>query len=198
MKAALLLLSLATCLPGAKNLIEVSDPVRDYTLRIARYHETDAPDVTDLLRTVHLVRFRADLNADGLQDMAVSDTMSWMKNEGGDWWLYLRQTNGLFVPCGKPLHFHPLAIHVSPQGQGQARITCYHRIDAASGVLAAYLLADSEWTALSRRVIRPADNPGDNREYQRFFEHLLQNPVSEFCVLADYLVNAGCLWKKGY
>ena len=183
---------------GGQQSGEVDDPVLDHARRIGQYDKPEDPSNAELLQTVHLVRFRADFNADGLDDVAVSDTMGWMKNEGGDWWLYLRNENGRYTLFKQPLHFHPLAIHVEPRQKGQARITCYHRIDGEHGVLVVRTLSGSEWTELSRKTMRPKGNPADKREYESLFGRLYRHPVSEFCVLGDYLNDKNCSWEKGY
>jgi len=181
---------------GEQQRVEVDDPVQDYARRINQYYKPDDPSTAELLQTVHLVRFRADFNGDGQEDTAVSDTAGWMKNEGGDWRLYLRYDNGRYTLFKQELHFHPLAIHL--EQKGQARITCYHRIDMESGALVVYTLSGSEVTELNRKVMKPEGNPEDEREYQRLFGQLYRNPASEFCVLGDYLEDKNCHWEKGY
>lgn len=174
---------------------EIKDPIREYTTSIKHQLTTNS----NLLKSIRLIRFEADFNTDGLMDIAVSDTYegAW-GNAGGEWQLYLQTNTGNYIPVSRPIFFHPLAIHIKPVKKGHSQITVYIRSSVAEGSLIQYDFSDNNLKQLGTRLMKSNESEADKKEYERLFGHLYSSPVSEFCMLWDYLEANTCEWRKGY
>ncbi len=176
---------------------ETSDPVHEYARRIGQVLDPHNASDREILASLRLIRFVADFNGDGLADVALSNSLGW-GNAGGEWDLYLQVKGGRYAQCRQPIFFHPLAIHLAALKGGGVRLTVYSRLDARSGSLVEYRLNGCDRALQGRRRVRPQDDRGDEMEYQRLFGPLRKKPLSEYCLLAEFLADKGCAWKKGY
>jgi hypothetical protein len=195
--AALLILP-AFLYAARADIKEITDPIKDYTTAL-RHQLNGHASEEELIKSIRLIRFVADFNADGLTDVAVSDTYdgAW-GSAGGEWQLYLQRKSGSYIPVGRPIFFHPLAIHIKPIEKGNSQITVYIRSNVAEGSLIQSEFSDKPVKQLGTRIMKPNVNEADKKEYEKLFGHRYNSPVSEFCMLSDYLEANTCKWRKGY
>ncbi len=183
----------------ASGITEVSDPVADYAMKVGREF-TPAKDSlhAEVLKNIRLVRFIADFDSDGIEDIAVSDTYNgaW-GNAGGEWQIYLRKRNGKYVHFKETIFFHPLAINIEKIKKGLSKITIYGRHNASEGDLIVYHMTSKGMRTVKCKTIKPVENKADEDDYQQLFGRLYKEQISEVCMLADYL-KYNCNWRKGY
>ena len=143
-----------------------------------------------------IARFVADFNNDWLKDMAIADAPC--GNGGCEWRLYLQDKKGGYH-YKEDIFFHPLAISIQPLKRGTSRIITYHRGNAEGGILVESMLSDHGMTQSDFRTIQPGieSHEQDRRDYDTLFGKLLHDPVSEYCLVTDYLRD-NCGWNKGY
>ena len=181
--SALLLAVFVSAATGAERL---ADPTKAFV-------EGFDPSGNDFLanvpeRTV-LLRVRADLDGDGFQDLALSDSSTW-GNAGGQWLLFRGQADGAYVYWGT-LFFSPGSAAL----RGRGELTVYVRTSATRGTLETYRLTATSITKIASRAMN-LEAPGDRQRYDAMLasgEHL---PV-EFCKLIDYRREPVTCWQPG-
>src|SRR5690348_6273736 len=124
--AAALLLA-ATAASAADRL---ADPIKAF---VEGYDPSDNDFLANVPERTVLLRIRADLDGDGRQDLAVSDSSTW-GNAGGQWLLFHAQPDGTYAYWGT-LFFSPGAARSRPSTQ---ELTVYMRTSASRGSLAMY------------------------------------------------------------
>src|SRR5215470_2182051 len=109
-------------------------------------------------RTV-LLRIRADLDNDGIADLALSESSTW-GNAGGQWLLFRGQADGSYVYWGT-LFFSPGSTAL----RGRGELTVYVRTSATRGTLETYRLTATSITKIASRAVN-LEEPRDRQHYE--------------------------------
>ena len=139
-------------------------------------------------RTV-LLRVRADLDGDGREDLALSDSSTW-GNAGGQWLLFRGQSDGTYVYWGT-LFFAPASAALGTQGE----LTVYVRTSVSRGKLEMYRLTATGITKVSAMAVN-LEEPRDRQHYETALKSGNRLAV-EFCKLMDYRSQPATCWRPG-
>ena len=135
-------------------------------------------------RTV-LLRIRADLDNDGIADLALSESSTW-GNAGGQWLLFRGLADGRYVYWGT-LFFSPGSAAVRPLERGLSELTLTVRMSATRGSVQVY-------RATSQGIIRVSERAVD-------LANVLLPPTGtlpvEYCKLLEYRRDPATCWRPG-
>ena len=190
MMRRLLLVALLPLVAGAALAAErLADPTRAFV-------EGYDPSSNDFLanapeRTV-LLRIRADLDGDGHEDLALSDSSTW-GNAGGQWLLFHGEAGGEYAYWGT-LFFSPgvAALRTTP---GTGELTVYVRTSASRGALETHRLTPAGITRASGEAL-DLERPRERERYEGALAAGARLPV-EFCKLLDYRRDPRGCWRPG-
>ena len=140
-----------------------------------------------------LLRMRADLDNDGIADLALSESSTW-GNAGGQWLRFRGQAGGGYVYWGT-LFFSPGAAAVRPLERGVSELTLSVRLSATRGSVQVYRATSQGISRVSERAV-DLDQP---RDHDR--AHALRPPPSplpvEYCKLLDFRRDPATCWRPG-
>ncbi len=139
-------------------------------------------------RTV-LFRVRADLDGDGRQDLALSDSSTW-GNAGGQWLLFRGQPDGAYVYWGT-LFFALGSAALRDQGE----LTVYVRTNVSRGALETYRLTAAGIAKIATTAV-DLEEPQSRQRYETALKSGNRLPV-EFCKLIDYRSQPATCWRPG-
>jgi hypothetical protein len=183
LSSALLLLALVSAAIGAERL---ADPTRAF---VEGYDPSSNDFFANVPERTVLLRVRADLDGDGRQDLALSESSTW-GNAGGQWLLFRGQADGNYAYWGT-LFFAPGSAALLGRGE----LTVYVRIGASRGTLATYRLTATGITKIATRTMN-LEEPGDRQRYDAMLSSGERLPV-EFCKLIDYRRQPASCWQPG-
>lgn len=143
-------------------------------------------------RTV-LLRIRADLDNDGIADLALSESSTW-GNAGGQWLLFRGQADGRYVYWGT-LFFSPGAAAVRPLERGVSELTLYVRLSATRGSVQVYRATSQGLSRVSERAV-DLDQPRDHDRANALRPPTSPLPV-EYCKLLDFRQEPATCWRPG-
>lgn len=169
----------------------IDDPIR--------YFASPYADTTEDGKTIDniMVRLVLDLDNDGLVDVALSDSYKW-GNAGGYWEFFLQRDDHKYYHVGSVL-LHPDAFRIEPVRRGVSRLLVYIRDGAGVGDLNEYeISADSVAFISTSRLYTGQGNPTGEKEYQRLFGYLRDNPLCECITMYGYLKDSTLPWHPGY
>jgi len=184
---AALLLVLAASAAGAERL---ADPTRAF---VEGYDPSGNDFLANVPERTVLLRVRADLDGDGREDLALSDSSTW-GNAGGQWLLFRSQADGAYAYWGT-LFFAPGAAALRVVAPRVGELTTYVRTGGAKGTLQTHRLTAG---GLGRRATAPLDLDvaGDRERYAAALAAGAPLPV-EFCKLLDYRREPATCWHPG-
>ena len=183
LRFACLLLVFVSAATGAERL---ADPTKSF---VEGYDPSGQDFLANVPERTVLLRVRADLDGDGWQDLALSDSSTW-GNAGGQWLLFRGQADGAYVYWGT-LFFAPGSTALLGRGE----LTVYVRTSAARGTLETYRLTATGITKIASRAMN-LEEPGDNQRYDAVLKSGKRLPV-EFCKLIDYRREPVSCWQPG-
>ena len=183
LRSACLLLVFVSAVTGAERL---ADPTKSF---VEGYDPSGKDFLANVPERTVLLRVRADLDGDGWQDLALSDSSTW-GNAGGQWLLFRGQADGAYVYWGT-LFFAPGSTALLGRGE----LTVYVRTSAARGTLETYRLTATGITKIASRAMN-LEEPGDNQRYDAVLKSGKRLPV-EFCKLNDYRREPVSCWQPG-
>ena len=143
-------------------------------------------------RTV-LLRIRADLDNDGIADLALSESSTW-GNAGGQWLLFRGQADGRFVYWGT-LFFSPGSAAVRPLERGVSELTLYGRMSATRGSVQVYRATSQGIIRVSERAV-DLDPPSEHDRVNALLPPTGRLPV-EYCKLLEYRRDPATCWRPG-
>ena len=139
-------------------------------------------------RTV-LLRVRADLDGDGREDLALSDSSTW-GHAGGQWLFFRGQSDGTYVYWGT-LFFAPGSATLGTHGE----LTVYVRTSVSRGKLEMYRLTATGITKISATVVN-LEEPRDHQRYETVLRSGNRLAV-EYCKLMEYRSQPATCWRPG-
>ena len=143
------------------------------------------------------VVIETDFNCDGKKDLALSNGSEW-GNAGGDWGIYIRQSDGRFRYAGSAF-FHPLAFHIERAGDQTALMTVYQRAGGGDGSLVTYKITKNSVKQLSSERFRPSENKPDSpnhKRYEEMFSGLREHPLHRLYTSSEIVVDGQFATKK--
>jgi hypothetical protein len=143
-------------------------------------------------RTV-LLRIRTDLDGDGIEDLALSDSSTW-GNAGGQWLLFRGPHDKSFVYWGT-MFFSPGTAVIRPLGRGESELLLYVRTSVSRGMLEVYRVTSGTITRLSQMPL-DLERPRDHERYDALFRSGRKLAV-EHCKLLEYRREAASCWRPG-
>lgn len=143
-------------------------------------------------RTV-LLRIRADLDNDGVDDLALSDSSTW-GNAGGQWLLFHGRPDGSYVYWGT-LFFSPDAAAVRSLAPGTSEMALYVRMGVSRGTVQVYRVTSYEISRVSELSL-DLERASDRERYDSLLRSEHPFPV-EYCKLLEYRRDAANCWKPG-
>lgn len=183
---ALLVLAAAVAVAGDR----LTDPTRAF---VEGYDPTGNDFLANVPERTVLLRVRADLDNDGIEDLALSDSSTW-GNAGGQWLLFRGHPDGGYVYWGT-LFFSPGAAAVRPLARGASEVALYVRMGVSRGTLEVYRLTSAGISRISEASL-DLDRPGDRARHDALFRSNRRLPV-EYCKLLEYRHDAASCWKPG-
>jgi len=183
LRSALLLAVFVSAATGAERL---ADPTKAF---VEGYDPSGNDFLANVPERTVLLRVRADLDGDGSQDLALSDSSTW-GNAGGQWLLFRGQADGAYVYWGT-LFFSPGSTAL----RGRGELTVYVRTSATRGTLETYRLTATSITKIASRAMN-LEAPGDRQRYDAVLASGERLPV-EFCKLIDYRREPVTCWQLG-
>src|SRR5215467_13972216 len=170
----------------ATGVERLADPTKSF---VEGYDPSGKDFLANVPERTVLLRVRADLDGDGWQDLALSDSSTW-GNAGGQWLLFRGQADGAYVYWGT-LFFAPGSTALLGRGE----LTVYVRTSAARGTLETYRLTATGITKIASRAMN-LEAPGDRQRYDAVLASGERLPV-EFCKLIDYRREPVTCWQPG-
>ncbi len=143
-------------------------------------------------RTV-LLRIRADLDNDGIADLALSESSTW-GNAGGQWLLFRGQADGRYAYWGT-LFFSPGAAAVRPIERGVSELTLSVRMSATRGTVQVYRVTSQGISRVGERTV-DLEHPGDHGSASALVLPPGAMPV-EYCKLLEYRRDPATCWRPG-
>jgi hypothetical protein len=113
-------------------------------------------------------RLVADVNFDGAADLMLSDSVSTFGTGGGRFTVWLGSPDGSYERVGS-FFANSGAVSVEKVGPGLVAVHTYSHMNAGSGHVSSYLLAENGLVLVRRRMIYPGTEEG-SKEYRRLFE----------------------------
>jgi hypothetical protein len=182
-----LLLLLAGAAVGAERL---ADPTQAF---VQGYDPSGNDFLANTPERTVLLRIRADLDGDGHDDLALSDSATW-GNAGGQWLLFRGQAGGGYTYWGT-LFFSPGAAALRASAPGGGELTVYVRTSASRGTLETHRLTSAGITRSSSQTV-DLEQPLEQARYERALTAGARLPV-EFCRLLDYRQDPKGCWRPG-
>lgn len=143
-------------------------------------------------RTV-LLRIRADLDNDGVDDLALSESSTW-GNAGGQWLLFRGEPDRSYVYLGT-LFFSPGSVAMRPLARGTSEVTLFVRMGVSRGTVETYRVTSAGINRIGALPLE-LDRPTDRERYDALLRPA--RPLSvEHCKLLDYRRNAASCWQPG-
>jgi hypothetical protein len=165
----------------------LADPTRSF---VDGYDPSENDFFANTAERTVLLRVRDDFDADGVADLALSESSTWGQ-AGGQWLLFRGQARGGYAYWGT-LFFSPAAAALGPD---PGLIVAYVRVSAARGGLVTYRLG-ATGIALEREQRVDLDVPGDRAAYEAALDSGRRLGV-EHCRLLDYRRDPDGCWRPG-
>jgi hypothetical protein len=143
-------------------------------------------------RTV-LLRIRADLDNDGIADLALSESSTW-GNAGGQWLLFRGQADGGYIYWGT-LFFSPGAAAVRPLERGVSELTLFVRLSATRGNVQVYRATSQGISRVGERAV-DLEQSSDHDRATALLPPTGTVPV-EYCKLLEYRRDPATCWRPG-
>jgi hypothetical protein len=166
------------------------DPIRAF---VEGYDPSGNDFLANVPERTVLLRIRADLDGDGIEDLALSDSSTW-GNAGGQWLLFRGQPDKSFVYWGT-IFLSPGTAVVRPVGRGESELLLYVRTSVSRGMLEAHRVTSSAITRLSQ-VSLDLERPRDRERYEAVLRSRGKLAV-EHCKLLEYRREAASCWRPG-
>jgi hypothetical protein len=182
-----LLLLLAGAAVGAERL---ADPTQAF---VQGYDPSGNDFLANTPERTVLLRIRADLDGDGHDDLALSDSATW-GNAGGQWLLFRGEAVGGYTYWGT-LFFAPGAAALRAPAPGGGELTIYVRTSVSRGTLATYRLTPAGITRARSQAL-DLEQPREHERYESALKAGVRLPV-ESCRLLDYRRDPGGCWRPG-
>lgn len=123
-------------------------------------------------RSLERYRLVADLDFDGIQDLALSHDTGMFGNAGGWFTIFMGNADGTFSKIGG-VFAHPLAVSLTKREGSGGILATYHRMNSGSGSVIWYSVTPEGVTETGKREIFPGDSgtPEGRAEYARIFNN---------------------------
>ncbi len=123
-------------------------------------------------RSLERYRFVADLDFDGIQDLALSHDTGMFGNAGGWFTIFRGNADGTSSKIGS-VSAHPLAVSLTKRKGSGGILATYHHGSCASGVVLWYSVTPDGVTQIDKKEIYPGDSgtPEGRAEYARIFNN---------------------------
>jgi hypothetical protein len=191
MRLAPLVALLALVAHSAAGAERFADPTRAF---VEGYDPSGNDFFANVPERTVLLRSRADLDGDGHEDLALSDSSTW-GNAGGQWLLFRGQADGTYAYWGT-LFFAPGATGLRIVGPGEGQLTIYMRTGPTRGTLQTHRLTSAGLTQVTARAL-DLDVPYDRQLYEALLTAGAAPLPVEFCKLLDYRRDPATCWHPG-